>query len=170
GLDAVDREGDLEIDRLLAPQRAVVVEGGDAFIDRDEIRAARRRHARDKIDDRRLRRAVVPGRQRVGLRLYALAGKSAKCSSQERGEDAAPGECWCLGHDLSVAVEHVQRPGVSVSVRSGYGNFLHQGLLARGLVSIVLGAHGLLPSRTTQRKPTWLVEVSTGSAWRAAGR
>src|SRR5262249_61816143 len=39
-----------------------------------------------------------------------------------------------------------------------------------GLVSILARTHDLLPSRTTQRKPTWLVEVSIGSAWRAAGR
>ena len=37
-LDAVDREGDLEVDRLLAPQRAVVVEGGDALGGRHEVR------------------------------------------------------------------------------------------------------------------------------------
>ena len=30
-LDAVEREGDLEIERLLAPQRAVIVEDGDAL-------------------------------------------------------------------------------------------------------------------------------------------
>jgi hypothetical protein len=30
--------------------------------------------------------------------------------------------------------------------------------------------HGRVGPRTTQRKPTWLVEVSTGSACRAAGR
>ena len=27
-----------------------------------------------------------------------------------------------------------------------------------------------LAARTMQRKPTWLVDVSIGSAWRAAGR
>src|SRR5271170_4537304 len=31
-------------------------------------------------------------------------------------------------------------------------------------------AQGWLAPRTTQRNPTWLVEVSIGSAWRAAGR
>ena len=36
--------------------------------------------------------------------------------------------------------------------------------------TIILAAHNFHPSRTMQRKPTWLVEVSTGSAWRAAGR
>ena len=34
----------------------------------------------------------------------------------------------------------------------------------------VTDSHGARLSRMTQRNPTWLVEVSTGSAWRAAGR
>jgi len=37
--------------------------------------------------------------------------------------------------------------------------------LRRGLLT-----HGFVLSLTMQRKPTWLVEVSTGWAWRAAGR
>ena len=41
-LDAIDREGDLEIDRLLGPERAVVVEGGDA-LGRAQRNAGRRR-------------------------------------------------------------------------------------------------------------------------------
>ena len=39
-LDPIDRKNDLEIHRLLGPQRAVVVEGGDALVRRHEIRAA----------------------------------------------------------------------------------------------------------------------------------
>ena len=39
-LHAVDRERELEVDRLLGPQRAVVVEGGDALGMRHEVRAA----------------------------------------------------------------------------------------------------------------------------------
>src|SRR5262249_47060951 len=35
---------------------------------------------------------------------------------------------------------------------------------------IIFDAHNLLPSRMTHRKPRWLVDVSTASAWRAAGR
>ena len=38
-LDAVEREGGLEIDRLLAPQRAVIVEHRDALSGRHEVRA-----------------------------------------------------------------------------------------------------------------------------------
>jgi hypothetical protein len=73
-LHPVHRERDLEIDRLLGPQRAVVVEGRDALLDRHEFRPALRGHALDEPDDRLLRRAVVPGRQRIGrLRLRASA-------------------------------------------------------------------------------------------------
>ncbi|WP_371930184.1 hypothetical protein [Bradyrhizobium sp. CCGUVB1N3] len=69
-LDLTEAECRLEIDRLLAPQRAVIVEYGDAFGGRNEVRAAVSRDARDEIGDRRLRRAVVPGWQRIGrLRL-----------------------------------------------------------------------------------------------------
>ena len=68
-LDAVEREGQLEVHRLLGPQRAVVVEGGDALGGRHEIRPALPRNAGDEIDDRLLGGAVVPRRQRVGLRL-----------------------------------------------------------------------------------------------------
>jgi hypothetical protein len=58
----------LEISRLLAPQRAVVIEGRDALGGRHEIRAALRGDADDEVDDRFLRRAIVPGGQRVCLR------------------------------------------------------------------------------------------------------
>ena len=35
---------------------------------------------------------------------------------------------------------------------------------------LVLAGYGVSADLITQRKPTWLVEVSTGSGWRAAGR
>ena len=37
-LDAVEREGELEVHRLLGPERAVVVEDGDALGGRHEVR------------------------------------------------------------------------------------------------------------------------------------
>ena len=37
-LDAIEDEGELDIHRLLDPQRAVVVERGDALLGRNEIR------------------------------------------------------------------------------------------------------------------------------------
>ena len=65
-LYAVEREDYLEIHRLLAPERAVVVERGDALGHRHEVRRAFLRHLFDEFDDGFLCRAVVPRRQRVG--------------------------------------------------------------------------------------------------------
>jgi hypothetical protein len=45
-LHAIERERELKIDRLLGPQRAVVVEHGDALVPRHEIRAPVSRYAR----------------------------------------------------------------------------------------------------------------------------
>ena len=93
-LDAVEHEGELDVHRLLDPQRAVVVEGRDALIRRHEVGPALRRDARDEIGDRRLGRAVVPGRQRVGLRLrrrrwWSEARQRARKHRQGREQDAA---------------------------------------------------------------------------------
>jgi len=59
-LPALQDVGELD-DRLLAPQRAVVVEDGDAIGRRHERRTAGRRHSRGEIDDGAFRGAVVPG-------------------------------------------------------------------------------------------------------------
>ena len=67
-LHAVEREEELEIHRLLAPERAVVIERGDALFRRNEVRRAFLRHLFDERDDGFLRRGVIPGRQRI-LRL-----------------------------------------------------------------------------------------------------
>jgi hypothetical protein len=64
-LDAVEREQELEVHRLLAPQRAVVVEDGDALLRLDELGRALLRHLGDELGDRFLRRAVGPRGQRI---------------------------------------------------------------------------------------------------------
>jgi hypothetical protein len=66
--DAIHRECQLEVHRLLAPERAVIVEGGDALGNRHELCAALRRHPRGEIGDGFLRRPVIPRRQRIRLR------------------------------------------------------------------------------------------------------
>jgi hypothetical protein len=53
-LHSIERERELEIDRLFGPERAVVVERGDPFRGRHEVRASLPRHARDEVDDRLL--------------------------------------------------------------------------------------------------------------------
>ena len=66
-LHLLEREGDLEIERLLGPECAVVVEDGDPLCGRDEGWPARTRGVADELDQRLLGLSVVPGRQRVGL-------------------------------------------------------------------------------------------------------
>ena len=63
----VEREHHLAVDRVLDPQRAVLVEGGEPVLERDEVRAAGLRGGTDQVEDSLLGRAGVPGRQRVGL-------------------------------------------------------------------------------------------------------
>jgi len=82
-LDAVDDEQELEVERLLGPQRAVVVEDGDAFGGRDEVRGSILRHALDEGHDRLLRRSVVPRRQGI-LRL-----SRCRASQQQSRSDQA---------------------------------------------------------------------------------
>ena len=69
GLDAVEREGELGVHRMLDPQRAVIVEHGDALRLRHEIGRAFLGHLLDEGDDGRLRGGVVPRWQRIGLGL-----------------------------------------------------------------------------------------------------
>ena len=61
----VEREHDLAVDRVLDPERAVLVEGGEPVLGRHEVGAAGLGGGVDEIEDRLLGRAVVPGRQRV---------------------------------------------------------------------------------------------------------
>ena len=51
-------------DRLLTPQRAVVVEDRDPVRREDEVGTSRGRHSLDEVEDRLLGRAIVPGRKR----------------------------------------------------------------------------------------------------------
>src|SRR6185436_3486560 len=62
----VEHESELRVDRLLAPQRAVVVEDSDALGLRHEVLAALLRNCIDECDDALLRRAIVPRRQCLG--------------------------------------------------------------------------------------------------------
>ena len=85
-LHAVEREEELEIHRLLAPERAVVVERRDALGRRHEIGRAFLRHLFDKGDDGFLRRGVVPRRERV-LRVSDRDGTGD--NNRQQGNDVA---------------------------------------------------------------------------------
>ena len=92
-LDAIHGEDGLEIHRLLGPQRAVIVEGGDALGHGHPVAAAGRRGARHEIDDRLLVRAVVPRRQRIALRPRRRRGqRDRRCddTADERSTSALP--------------------------------------------------------------------------------
>ncbi|MCY1373847.1 hypothetical protein D9M69_611450 [compost metagenome] len=60
GLHAVEREGELGIHRMFDPQRAVIVEDGDALRFRNEVGRVLGGHLLDERDDGRFRRGVVP--------------------------------------------------------------------------------------------------------------
>ena len=66
-LDAVDGEDRLTVDRMLDPETAILIEGGDAILDRDEPVVAFIGRRGDEVEDRLSGRAVVPGGQRIVL-------------------------------------------------------------------------------------------------------
>ncbi len=47
-LDAIQGEGELEVHRLLTPERAVIVERGNALLNRYEVRRVRIGHSFDE--------------------------------------------------------------------------------------------------------------------------
>ncbi len=80
---AVERKGQLNVHRLLHPEGAIVVEGRDALLDRHEVRSVLRCDARDEVEDRSFGGAVVPGRQRIALRLR-VSRRQAERTGQDR--------------------------------------------------------------------------------------
>ena len=80
GLHTVECEVHLHGHRLLAPERPVVVEGGDSFGDGDKRWRAFRCHLLDEAEDALLGRPVVPGWKRVG-------GQGRVCGRQRTGHD-----------------------------------------------------------------------------------
>src|SRR4029450_2476967 len=65
------------------PHRSAVVERCDAKLGRHEIRRPLRRHARDKIRDRLLRRALVLGGKRI-TDLHEGAACRASCKQRRQ--------------------------------------------------------------------------------------
>jgi hypothetical protein len=57
---AVEREEQLKVHHLLRPERAVVVEDGDALGDGHEVRSARPCHSSHEVCDCLLRPALIP--------------------------------------------------------------------------------------------------------------
>ena len=65
-LDAVRHEEDLEVDRLLGPERAVVVEGRNALGCGHEVGRSFAGYPLDELHDRLFCGRVIPGRQGIG--------------------------------------------------------------------------------------------------------
>jgi len=93
-LQAIDH---LRIHRVLDPDRAVLVESGDALLGRHELRACPVRGGAHEVEDRLLRRPVVPRAQRVsrGLRLRRRGKENlgqcrshGQCREQHAAADA----------------------------------------------------------------------------------
>ena len=104
-------KSELEIHRLLGPERAVVVERGDALGGRDEVRRALLGDFRDEVDDGLFGRAVVPGRERVGGPSMVAVNASAQTS-------AAAMRCSCAERSH----RHILLRCVSVSGRTRSGD------------------------------------------------
>ena len=68
-LELVHDERHLKRHGRFRPERAVVIEDGDALDGWDEVGRAVLRHLRDELADGPLGRAVVPRGQRIGLGL-----------------------------------------------------------------------------------------------------
>src|SRR6185436_4117010 len=87
GLHAVDGESELGVDRLLDPQRAVIVDGGDAFGRRHIVWPAVLGHRRDEVENGFLGRSVVPRWEGVGalwLGMRAAPDRADKPDGEER--------------------------------------------------------------------------------------
>jgi len=86
--DAIQRKGELDIHRLLDPQRAVIVESRDTLIFGHEIRPAG--DSRHEVGDRTLRRTVIPGWQPVAAPLCLhwrearRCGQNGKCAQRRK--------------------------------------------------------------------------------------
>jgi hypothetical protein len=72
--DTVEGEDELGVERRLDPERAVVVEGGDAVGDGDEVRRALFGDALDEGDDGFFGSGIIPGGKRVLMDLLGRWG------------------------------------------------------------------------------------------------
>jgi hypothetical protein len=122
-LDAVERVGELHVDRLFDPQRAVIVERGDPLRRRDEVGRSfpghigdegDPGHIGDEGDDRLFRWALVPRGQGIGL------GGGGRDPGRDQGHGAKPGQAnshVCLPFQYSFnALTRAQRQEVGTAI------------------------------------------------------
>ena len=79
--DSLERKRELRVHGLLGPQRSVVVEGSNAVLWSDEVRAAFLRDSLDEGGDGLLCGGVVPGWERICLGLGR--GQRERCEDKE---------------------------------------------------------------------------------------
>ena len=116
-LHAIDGKCQLEVHRLLGPQRAVVVERRDPLGRRHELRRTRPGNRGDEVHDGLLRLAGVPRRQRIA-RICA----AASCTHQRQEERGGDEEgSWHVSHFtcLHAAESEMVRAGADVALAAG---------------------------------------------------
>ena len=167
------RRRELEVHRLLGPERAVVVEGGDALGHRNEIRRSFGGHALDESNDRLFRRAVVPGRQRIG-------GERRGCANQHGNQ----GRGGLRARKCSVHVLPPKSRAAPRGVRPDYprSNYLERGQLLAGLLTAfmtwlrlklpgkpcIARGMGVYPRGPCQAQFSWIVAPTIGRNTKAA--
>ena len=112
--DSIEAVGQLGVDRLLHPQRPILVEAGDAGFGRHEMGARLIGRFPHEIEDRPLGRAVVPRSEGVGrglrLRLRGQAGRQGPGDRQRRHareQGAAADDCSIsiAGYDTTSSIQ-----------------------------------------------------------------
>ncbi len=139
--ESAQREVELNRDRLLRPQRAVVVERGDAFLRGDETSTTLLRDGVDEVDDRLSRRRVVPGCEQcfVGCHLvdpfvenvlptYALTAASAVGNMRPSASAAVhPGSCRAVANERGGSAADPQRHTARLELALEIGELLEDG-------------------------------------------
>ena len=92
GANPVEGEGELGVDRLLHPERAVVVEHGEALLGRHEVGPTFGRRGFEEVEDGSFGGAVPPGRQRVAALLRCR--RTRQPGEKQGREDAAREAKW----------------------------------------------------------------------------
>jgi hypothetical protein len=90
GLYAVDGKEKLEVQRLLGPERAIIIEGGDSLGDGHEVRRALCGDFRDEIHDGLLCLALVPRWKCIGC------VRDGRCKGHRAHESGGQGLVSCF--------------------------------------------------------------------------
>jgi hypothetical protein len=98
-LYVVEREKQVDVQRLLSPQRAVMIERGDALVRRHKVGLPFLRHLCHEFDDRLFGLAILPGRKRVGS-LSCRQATEGQGRAQIGCSEQNSFHCHCIPHQL----------------------------------------------------------------------